>query len=732
MGSQIAAHFANAGCDVLLLDRVDPKQPDRNYLAKQAIEKLLNNRLQPLMSPHLAQKIQCGNLEDDLNKLKDIDWVIEVIIEDVELKHQLYEKISSHLSAECIISSNTSTIPLKDLIAPLNKNLKTRFIITHFFNPVRQLSLLEIVKNELMDNKVYQQIIEFANKNLGKDIVQCKDTPGFIANRLGCFWLEAALRLAIKYKIEPPLADLIMHKYFGVPKTGIFKLWDLIGIDLMPLITNSIINHLPANDLYSKIIKDNPTEIVDKLVKQQWLGNKTKQGFYKKEIIDEQKIEYYLDLNDVNYKILEQDYNNELKQYKTLNDLISHDNNIGKFGCELLTLVLNYAAQLFPKCCYNIHDIDVAMEEGYGWKCGPFKIIDSLATETLSGAENLYIKTELIGREIANLISEYKGKFYKDNTYWHNNQFVALNNKKLDLIEQLSAANLYKIDNNLAIEITNKMHVLDFEAFNNLNYAIELVNKEPAYQSLIIFSQDNNFCAGADLKALSDLIAKQNWQKIEELITLGQNTNLAIKYSSKPIISAVRGVALGGGCEMLLHSHAAVIHADAKLGLVETKIGLIPGWGGCKETILNNFYNLSEIYNNSNLVKIYKNIANATIFDSAYKFIDSMLIDPKKVNIVMNKHHILSEAIKLASSMQKASHTAEVIYYDPTQSQNLYSLLSKVKVESPIKEILISLFIGENNKRLTEKMLLDIEKKYFIELCKQPNIMEKINKVVPN
>ncbi|AZL15593.1 3-hydroxyacyl-CoA dehydrogenase/enoyl-CoA hydratase family protein [Rickettsiales endosymbiont of Stachyamoeba lipophora] len=742
MGAQIAAHLANSDTSVILFDLAGA-EGNRNELALKAIERLIKDPLKPLMSESLAKHIYPANLEDDLNLLQEADWIIEAIIEKPSLKKNLYQTIAPFLKTNCIISSNTSTIKLNDLTQGVSDNFKAHFLITHFFNPVRYLSLLELVTSPNTNNIVTQTIEDFCYHKLGKIIIKCKDAPGFIANRLGCFWLELGLRKAIKYNINPYHADLVLSKYFGIPKTGIFKLWDLIGVDLMPLISQSIIENLPQEDNYNLLMSKNEP-VIEHMIAHKLLGNKAKQGFYKKQIL-ENGTKQELVLNFKNYEYEELPEIESITKFKDMKELLDYPGNIGKFAWEVLSSTLNYAATLYPQSAFNINDIDIAMKAGYGWKYGPFELIDSLRDDNAYGTQNLSIKLQLDNLECADLLKEVdQNSFYQNNFYWHEGQYQQakeLNDNKLKTLKakniaplhQNSTAKLWDLGKNiLGLEFSKKMHVLDYNGFEMMEHAIHLA--ESKYDALFILSDDQHFSAGADLKILSELIEQQAFDIIAKLIDYGQKTHQKLKYAKIPVISLASNIALGGGCELLLHSHGIVIHADTKVGLVESNIGLIPGWGGCKEMILRAFFDPTSIDVSKNIINSFKLILEGYQSSSAIDAIQKGLLKKENTRIVMNANNLFDEGLALAEELKFHNQKItlpESIYLENVKNHEFSKLLSiyTAHEKAKIAEYLYIIFTGNNQTVIKEEGLLKLEQHYFIELCKQATTRDKINQL---
>lgn len=605
MGSGIAAQIANAGIPVVLLDIVPKDAADRSMLAKGAIAKMLKADPAPFMSPRNAKLITPGNMEDDLSFLADCDWIVEVVLEDLKIKHATYEKIQKHRKKGSIVSSNTSTIPLHLLTEPFGDALAQDFLVTHFFNPPRYMRLLELVTGPKTRKDAEQDIVQFCDVQLGKGVVRCHDTPGFIANRLGVFWMQAALNEAIKDNVSIEVADAIMSRPVGIPKTGVFGLIDLVGIDLMPHLAESMLSTLPKDDEYRKIYTDYP--LVHEMIAAGYTGRKGKGGFYRLDPASgSKKTKQALQLNrgtfseSASYAEAQKPKLPSMEAGKQgLRAVVTADDEGGRYAWKVLSQTLAYAASLVPEIADTIADVDEAMRLGYNWKFGPFEMIDALGPSWF--AERL--KAE--GKSVPALLQKIGGDtFYKveggslhffgtdgkHHPVTRPEGVLLLRDIKLAAkpVYKTASAALWDIgDGALCLEFTGKMNALEDQVFDVIHYAIKTIGdgKGP-YKALVVYNEGSIFSAGANLGLAVFAMNIALWPQIEELIAGGQRAYRALKFAPFPVVSAPSGMALGGGCEILLHSDHVQAHAETYCGLVEVGVGLIPGWGGCKEMIL--------------------------------------------------------------------------------------------------------------------------------------------------
>lgn len=598
MGSGIAAQIANAGVPVVLLDI---KLPDKD-LAADAVARMLKTDPAPFMSKRNAKLITCGNLDDDLDLLKDCDWIVEVVLEDLKVKHATYEKLDKHRKKGSIISSNTSTIPLHKLVEGQSKDFAKDFMITHFFNPPRYMRLLELVTGKDTRTDAIKTVRDFCDINLGKGIVECYDTPGFIANRLGVFWLTAGVNEAIKAGISIEVADAVMSKPCGIPKTGVFGLIDLVGIDLMPKLSDSLLSTLPKDDAYRDLFIDH--KFIHQMIEAGYTGRKGKGGFYRLDRTDGKKVKQALaiDANSFSEDMYAKADKPSLASVKAgkagLKAVVTAEDEGGAYVWAVLKQTLAYAASLVGEIAGSVYDIDEGMKLGYNWKAGPFAMIDALGPTWF--AEKL-AEDGIAAPDILTKVGD--GTFYRieggkqqyfgvDGTY-HDivrpDGVLLLRDIKLtsEPVLKNGSAKVWDIgDGVLCFEHTSKMNTFDEDIFNLLEKTIKTIEGGEDYKALVIYNEASHFSAGANLGLAMFMINIAMWPQVESFIARGQDVFMALKFAPFPVVSAPSGMALGGGCEILLASDRVQAHAETYTGLVEVGVGLIPGWGGCKEMIL--------------------------------------------------------------------------------------------------------------------------------------------------
>jgi len=600
MGSGIAAQLTNAGLPVVLLDI---KLEDRD-LAKEAVGKMLKADPAPFMRKSNAKMITTGNLEDDLGMLSECDWIIEVVLEDLKIKHATYEKIESVRKKGAIVSSNTSTIPLHKLVEGQSDDFAKHFMITHFFNPPRYMRLLELVVGEKTDPKAAEIIHGMCDKLLGKGVVKCHDTPGFIANRLGVYWLTAGVNEAVAQGVPIEVADSVMSKPVGIPKTGIFGLIDLVGIDLMPKLSASLLSTLEKDDDYRDLFVDH--KFVHGMIEAGYTGRKGKGGFYRlnpdapKGTKEKQALA--IDANSFD----EGQYSKANKASdpavsagrKGLKAVVETDSAGGKYAWAVLRGTLSYAAQLVGEVADTVLEIDQGMMLGYNWKQGPFEMIDAL------GAKWFAEQLAEAGMTVPDILTKIgDGSFYKiedgkrsffgtDGKYHEVKRpdgVLLLSDIKRasEPVMKNASASIWDIgDGVLCFEHTSKMNTFDEQIFEMLVKVTKTIESSDEYKALVIYNEASHFSAGANLGLAVFMINIAMWPQVEQFVATGQKVFMDLKFSNFPVIGAPSGMALGGGCEILLASDAVQAHAETYTGLVEVGVGLIPGWGGCKEMIL--------------------------------------------------------------------------------------------------------------------------------------------------
>jgi 3-hydroxyacyl-CoA dehydrogenase/enoyl-CoA hydratase/carnithine racemase len=663
MGASIAAHIASCDMQVLLLDLADGSSNDKNHLLHKALDRIANSKPALISHPSKLNNIHTYNLQDNIVLLQDCDLVIEAIVEKLDAKLKLFSMIAKFLSKGCVIASNTSTLSLSLL---KQQNIWPETIVIHFFNPPRYLSLVELITDSDIPTEKVNKIKNFLTHSLGKNVIRCNDSPGFIANRIGCFFLELALQKAIEKNLSLQKIDYIAHKILLFPKTGIFGLYDLIGLDVMQLIGKSLTSALKPNDQYHNAFDS--SGLVFKLIQRGSLGAKTQQGFYKRQgaqrfVLDLSTLEYAELLN------LDDKINNNLREFLT------SQNEYSRYFKDLIKQTYEYALKMIPAVTDNIARIDEVLKLGFNWHYGISQLFEM---------------------------------------FWHN--FSAASNGCATEFAQEVLSNqdaaIFDFENSFILRFKTKVNILNAGVFNLMNEAIDLASKRS--RKLIIYNQGKHFSAGGDLKFFLQHAKDKNFQAIRNFLQLGQDTFDRIKYCSVPVISIAKNLALGGGCELLLQSNAVVSGIELQAGLIEVGLGLIPAWGGLKEMIMR------AKGDKVILQKLLNNILYQNKTSSADFFKHDYLND---IFSCVHPDDMLRYALDLDTSA-----LVPPARYDALKLPEISLLDSKFDEHTAyIATLLEQLVCGA---QVTEKELLKAEIEIFMDLIQRDAVITKISKIL--
>lgn len=819
MGAGIAAHLANAGIEVELLDIVPKGAEDRDVIAKGAVGKMLKTSPAPLMHKRNAKKIRPGNTEDNLDRLKDCDLIIEAVLEDPTIKANLFKKIDENRKAGSVVASNTSTIPLQTLIDGQSDAFKKDFVITHFFNPPRYMPLLELVTSEHNSPDMVADVTKFMDEKLGKGVVVCNDTPGFIANRIGTFWIQASINEAIDRKLMVEEADAIIGRPMGIPKTGIFGLVDLVGLDLMPHISKSLTEKLPADDGYVKISRQSP--VIDKMIADGYTGRKGKGGFYR---LNDSRQKLAVDLDTGNDRLarkvvakptpqevaiaavmaaskkvgkgiaffhpkkFRQNVKNlfakkektpqelppielqalTVSKQKGLRGLLDHKDKYGEYAWSVFKQTMVYAAEHVHTISGNITDVDQAMKLGYNWKEGPFELLDKV------GVDYFIERLKADGDKVPAFIEQAAGKkFYKtENGKLHYlnkegayteveradgvlllsdikraSKPVVNNTKNVPGIGKMGAALWDAGDGVLCLEFTSKMNSLDLYTLKTINDACDIIEKgskkdkngQP-FKALVIHNEGDDFSVGANIGvALLAAKAKQYWV-VDKMVEGGQDALKRLKYAKFPVVSAPSGKALGGGCEVLLHSHHVQAHAETYMGLVEVGVGLLPAWGGSTEL-------MTRATQSKRLPKgpmppvatVFETISTAKVGLSAFEGKDLMYLRETD-GVTMNKSRLLADAKKKALELSvdfkpEVPHDMVLPGTAGAAALNMAVDGFYLKGQATPYDVVVSGKVGSvltggdkagPGVKVSQDYLRELERKHFMELVRDPRTVARI------
>ena len=624
MGSGIAAHLCNANVPVTLLDL-------KTEISSAARDRIYKSRPPLLIDKSKIENIKVGNINDDFNVVKEADWIVEAVVERIDIKHNIYEKIFKNRKPGAIVSSNTSSIPIKILSEKLTTEEKKDFCITHFFNPVRYMGLLEIVKNENNDLSKINSLKKFCEIELGKGAIVCNDTPGFLGNRIGVYAMQVAMTEAIKMNLSIEEADAVFGRPMGIPKTGVFGLYDLIGIDLMADVLKSFIKELPENDEFQIVAKEIP--LVTKLIETGYTGRKGKGGFYRMNKENNQKILEALNLETGKYSPTKKiDLGIETVN---LNNLIDRKDKYGEYAWSIISKIIKYASSLVPGITDKFNDIDEAMRLGFNWAMGPFEMLKSI------GVNKFFDRVDNFrGNKFLEDLSNNKDEnFYGERQLYTQIETLGKIKPKALKLDKNKSADIYRFKDFNIVEFTTKACALDYDSMDALKNATD--------KPLIIINESMQFSAGVNLTYTMNFADKGDFKSIEKFIKYFQDTCKHLKYSKYPVISAPSGLVLGGGEEVAIQSNFVVSHTNIVMGLVETLVGLVPAGGGCKE-VLWRWTQTNEAKKDPDFAPMtvfniigYAKTATSPIEAEPLKFLKP---EDKKI---MNRNSLLEEAKKI-------------------------------------------------------------------------------------
>ncbi|MDB2514771.1 3-hydroxyacyl-CoA dehydrogenase NAD-binding domain-containing protein [Candidatus Pelagibacter bacterium] len=715
MGSGIAAHLCNANIPVTLLDL-------KTEISKKARDRIHKSKPPLLLDRSKIDNIKVGNITDNFDEVKDADWIVEAVVERIDVKHQIYEKIFKVRKDGAIVSSNTSSIPIKVLSEHLKDMEKKDFCITHFFNPVRYMGLLEIVKNENNDLRKINQLKKFCEVELGKGAIICNDTPGFLGNRVGVYAMQVAMTEAFKLKLSIEEADAIFGRPMGIPKTGVFGLYDLIGIDLMADVLKSFIKELPKSDEFHEVAKEIP--LVKKLIETGYTGRKGKGGFYRMNKTGTLKIMEAINLETGSYSTSKKI---DIKSDKVdLKKLINRKDKYGEYAWSVISKIIKYASSLVPNITKEFNDIDEAMRLGFNWTKGPFEMLEEI------GVQNFF-----------NKIDKFKGNYFLENLSKSKNEDFYGERQKYTNIETLGkvkkialnidgndSAKIYRFKDYNIVEFTTKANALNYDSMDALKKATD--------KPLVIINESMQFSAGVNLNYTMEFADKNDFKSIEKFIKYFQETCKHLKYSKYPVISAPSGLTLGGGFEVMVQSNFVASHTNIVVGLVETIVGLIPAGGGCKE-MLSRWLNTDEAKKDPNFasLKVFDIIGYGRTATSPVEAEPMKYLRPEDKKI-MNRNSLLEVSKKILIDNKNFKPPEESKFNLPGKLvlEDMNKILEKLYNDKVIldhgvtvaKELAYVLSGGDTtiNKTLSEDDLFELELNSFMRLIETQKTQDRI------
>lgn len=770
MGSRIACHFANIGCDVLLLDIApkdaakDASPAERNKIVNDSLKFALRSNPSPIYSKSYASRINTGNFDDDLHKISESDWVIEVIIENLDIKRSLFEKVDAVRKPGSLITTNTSGIPINMMLDGRSDDFQKHFCGTHFFNPPRYLRLLEIIPSSKTDQGIIDFLMNYGSKFLGKKTVLCKDTPAFIANRIGVYSMMSIFHLMSEMGLTVAEVDKLTGPVLGHPKSATFRTSDVVGLDTLVHVADGLKQNCPndeANELFT--IPDYIQQMVDK----EMLGTKSKQGFYKKIKDENGKSEILsLNLNTLEYEPSKKAKFPTLEMTKPIENLrdripvlFSGQDKAGEFYRHTFIGLFQYCSNRIPEITDSLYKVDDAICSGFAWEIGPFETWDLLGVKKVVSA--MEKANQKPAQWVYDMLESGIESFFKIEAGIKNYYEIESGNYKpmpgqdeMLLLSNVREGNI--IWNNSACTVTDlgdgiinlewstKMNTIGSEVIQGINKAIDLAESE--YEGLVIYNDDANFSAGANVGLIFMLAIEQEYDELDMAVRMFQNTMMRVRYSSIPVVVAPHGLALGGGCELSLHADKVVAHAETYMGLVEFGVGLIPGGGGTKEFVLrlSDGFKDGDVQINS-LRDSFLTIGQAQVATSGTEAFELGYLRDGQDEIIVSLDHQLAYAKEVCLKIANKGYTQPSPRKDITVLGNQGMGIVYVGANSMLSgnyisehDALISEKLGrvmcggELSKptQVSEQYLLDMERKAFLELCTERKTLERIESIV--
>lgn len=778
MGSRIACHFANIGVEVLLLD-IAPKEltPEeqakglalthlsvKNRIVNAALQTTVKTNPSAIYSQSVLKRISTGNFEDDMPKITNCDWIIEVVVENLGIKQKVFEQVEQFRKPGTLVTSNTSGIPIHMMAEGRSDDFKANFCGTHFFNPPRYLRLLEIIPTPHTKPELVDFLMHYGDKFLGKTTVLCKDTPAFIANRVGVYSIMSLLHLVEKMDLTVEEVDKFTGPALGRPKSATFRTTDVVGLDTMIKVSKGLYDNCPedkAHDLFKL------PDYVQKMEANNWLGDKTKQGFYKKTKSAEGKTEILaLDLKTLEYRPQQKVKSVTLEMTKTIEKVADRmkifatgkDKAAELFRASFFGL-FEYVSDRIPEISDELYRIDDAMRAGFGWDLGPFEVWDAVGISTsLDGMKQLGHTpaawvTEMLAAghtsfyKVENGVKKYydiPSKSYK--AIPGADEFIILDNLRANkVLWKNGGASIIDLgDGILNVEFHSKMNTIGGDTLSAINKAIDMAEKD--YRGVVIGNDGANFSAGANVGMIFMMAVEQEWEELNLAVRMFQNTSMRIRYSSIPVVVAPHNLTLGGGCEFSLHADFVQLSAETYMGLVEFGVGVIPGGGGSKEFTLraSDEFKADQIAQNT-MKDRFLTIGMAKVSTSAFEALELGYLQKDKYAISMNRSRLIADA------KVKAIELADAGYTKPVQRKDI-KVLGKQGlgiVYAGANTMYSGGYISEHDKKISEKLgwvmcggdlssptevteqyLLDLEREAFLSLCGERKTLERIQSIV--
>lgn len=774
MGSGIACHFANIGVDVLLLDIVPRELNDaekakglsledkvvRNRLVNDSLKSALKSKPSPIYHQKFASRISTGNLEDDISKVKDVDWIIEVVVERLDIKKTVFENLEKHRTPGTLITSNTSGIPIKFMSEGRSEDFQKHFCGTHFFNPARYLKLFEIIPGPQTSQDVLDFLNGYGEQFLGKTSVIAKDTPAFIGNRIGIFGIQSLFHQVKELGLTIEEVDKLTGPVIGRPKSATFRTVDVVGLDTLVHVANGIYENCPddeAHDLF-KI-----PDFISTMMENNWLGSKTGQGFYKKSVNADGKKEILsLDLDTLDYRSKKRASFATLELTKSVDKvidrfkiLVSGKDKAGEFYRKNFAAMFQYVSNRIPEITDDLYKIDDAMKAGFGWEHGPFQIWDAVGVE--NGIEIMKAEGLEPARWVIDMLDSGSNSFYTiqdgaTHTYDipsksqvkkpGQDAFIILDNiRESNEVWKNSGVVIEDLgDGILNVEFQSKMNTIGGDVLAGLNKAIDLAEKD--FQGLVVGNQAANFSVGANIGMIFMMAVEQEYDELNMAIRYFQDTMMRMRYSAIPTVAAPHGMTLGGGCELSMHADKVVAAAETYIGLVEFGVGVIPGGGGSKEMTLRaaDTFRKNDVELNV-LQEYFLTIGMAKVATSAYEAFDMGVLQKGKDIVVVNKDRQIATAKAYARMLAEQGYTQPLqrtdikvlgkqalgMFLVGTDSMQAGNYISEhdQKIANKLAYVMAGGDLSEATL-VSERYLLDLEREAFLSLCTERKTLERI------
>lgn len=778
MGSGIACHFANIGVEVLLLDIVPRELTDkekakgltledkevRNRLVNEALQSSIKSKPAPLYHEDFANRITTGNLEDDISKVSKVDWIIEVVVERLDIKKQVFENLEKHRTKGTLITSNTSGIPIKFMSEGRSEDFQKHFCGTHFFNPPRYLKLFEIIPGPKTDQDVLDFLNGYGEKFLGKTTVIAKDTPAFIGNRIGIFGIQAMFHLVKDMGLTVEEVDKLTGPVIGRPKSATFRTVDVVGLDTLVHVANGIYDNVPEDEEHEMFKLPG---FINTMMENKWLGSKSGQGFYKKVKNDDGSSEILgLDLDTLEYRTSKKANFATLEKTKSVDNvadrfpiLIDGDDKAGEFYRRNFAAMFAYVSKRIPEITDELYKIDDAMKAGFGWQHGPFEIWDAVGVQ--KGLELIKDAGKEAAPWVQEMLDSGSDSFYDvrdGSSYYYGipekthvkipgqDAFIILDNirKSKEVFKNSGVVVEDLGDGILNVEFRSKMNSIGGDVLAGVNKAIDIA--EAQYDGLVIANEGTNFSVGANIGMIFMMAAEQEYDELNAAVKYFQDTCMRLRYSSIPTVVAPHGMTLGGGCEMTLHADRVVAAAESYIGLVEFGVGVIPGGGGSKEMALraSDSFAKDDVELNR-LRQHFLTVAMAKVSTSAHEAFDLDILKPGKDIVVVNK------ARQIATAKAVARQMADIGYTKPPARNDIKVLgkqaLGMFLVGTDSMEA--SKYISEHDQKIADKLayvmaggdlseptmvseqyLLDLEREAFLSLTGERKTLERLQHMI--